>query len=410
MASLIPGARKRRGDAETAPASSALSGPARLGRRTKLLVGRLAPGAVAILDHPDIDAVAARSLAGKRPCAVINSQPSITGRYPNRGPAVLLEAGIPLYDVQKEAGDAPDLFALLEDGEPVAVTDEQLCRPDGERIASLLRLTPERVRERLDAARANLGTELAAFAENTLRYLQRPEERALLLDPVAVPPIRTPMAGKSVLVVVRGEHYEADVRRLLRYIQEQRPVLIAVDGAADTLLAEGIRPHVILGDMDSVGDAALRSGAEIVVHAYARQMVGDDEAAPGLARVRALGITENVHVFPVPGTSEDAALLLAYEKGADLIVAVGTHTNLEDFLDKGRRGAASTFLVRLKVGSRLVDARGVSRLYESREKLAPLFGFLLVSALFPLLVLLWGTPPGQVAWHSIVVWFRLLFR
>jgi uncharacterized membrane-anchored protein len=408
MASLTR--RERHSDRAAAPASSAaLAGPARLGKRTKHLVGRLAPGAVAILDHADLDAVATRALAARNPCAVINCRPSITGRYPNRGPAVLLDVGIPLFDLDAQAPGAPDLFALLADGEPVIIENEQLRRADGTPIAPLVRLTPERVRERLDAARENLDAELAAFAENTLRYLARPEERALLLDPVAVPPLQTAMAGRPVLVVVRGEHYEADVHLLRHYIEEQRPVLIAVDGAADTLLAEHIRPHVILGDMDSVGDAALRSGAEIVVHAYAR--AGDsDENAPGLARVRALGITENVHVFPVPGTSEDAALLLAYEKGADLIVAVGTHTNLEDFLDKGRRGAASTFLVRLKVGSRLVDARGVSRLYESREKLAPLFGFLLVSALFPLLVLLWGTQPGQVAWHSLVVWFRLLVR
>jgi len=406
MASLTR--RDRHSDAAASSASSiTLAGPARLGKRTKHLVGRLAPGDVAILDHADLDAVATRSLAAKRPCAVINCRPSITGRYPNRGPAVLLEAGIPLFD--QEPPGTPDLFALLTDGEPVIVENEALRRTDGGVIAPLMQLTPERVRERLDSARSNLDAELAAFAENTLRYLGRPEERALLLDPVAVPPIQTAMAGKPVLVVVRGEHYEADVHLLLRYIREQRPVIIAVDGAADTLLAEGIRPHVILGDMDSVGDAALGSGAEIVVHAYARDPVGDDEAAPGLARVRALGISKNVHVFPVPGTSEDAALLLAYEKGADVIVAVGTHTNLEDFLDKGRRGAASTFLVRLKVGSRLVDARGVSRLYESREKLGPLFGFLLVSALFPLLVLLWSTPPGQVARHSLVVWFRLLF-
>lgn len=406
MASLTR--RERHSDAAAAPASSAApAGPARLGKRTKHLVGRLAPGAVAILDHADLDAVATRALAAKRPSAVINCRPSITGRYPNRGPAVLLEAGIPLFDL--EAPGTPDLFALLSDGEPVSIENEELRRADGTVVAPLVRLTPERVRDRLDAARENLDAELAAFAENTLRYLERPEERALLLDPVAVPPLQTAMTGRPVLVVVRGEHYEADVHLLRHYIQEQRPVLIAVDGAADTLLAEHIRPHVILGDMDSVGDAALRSGAEIVVHAYDRPD-GDDENAPGLARVRALGITENVHVFPVPGTSEDAALLLAYEKGADLIVAVGTHTNLEDFLDKGRRGAASTFLVRLKVGSRLVDARGVSRLYESREKLAPLFGFLLVSAVFPLLVLLWGTQPGQIAWHSLVVWFRLLFR
>jgi uncharacterized membrane-anchored protein len=206
-------------------------------------------------------------------------------------------------------------------------------------------------------------------------------------------------------------------------VREQRPVVIAVDGAADTLLESGVRPDIILGDMDSVSDRALACGAEIVVHAYVRPRPpgnssavapatgGDDSTAataPGLVRVRALGLP--AHVFPVPGTSEDAALLLAYEKEADLIVAVGTHTNLEDFLDKGRRGMASTFLVRLKVGSRLVDARGVSRLYKGSERIAPMLGYLLVAALFPVFVLLASTPFGRAAWDGLVLWLRLLSR
>jgi uncharacterized membrane-anchored protein len=209
--------------------------------------------------------------------------------------------------------------------------------------------------------------------------------------------------------VVRGDDYEEDLLRLGRYLREQQPVVIAVDGAADTLRANGIRPDIILGDMDSVSDEALRCGAELIVHAYARhrgEEANETIDAPGMARLRALGLS--AHPFPVGGTSEDAALLLAYEKGADLIVAVGTHTHLEDFLDKGRGGMASTFLVRLKVGSRLVDARGVSRLYTTRQRTAPLLLFLGLSALFPIIALAAATPWGQVAWRSIVVWFRLL--
>ena len=384
------------------------AGPARLGRRTKDLVARLTPGAVAVLDHPDLDAVAARSLAQRRPAAVVNNQPFITGRYPNRGPSVLLEAGIPLYDLCRDRGEAPpDLFTVLTDGERVVVRDGRLLRGgDGAAVATLRALTPEVVEEDLLAARGNLDAELSAFAQNTLHYLTQDDERALLLDPVSVPAVRAAIAGRPVLVAVRGENYEEDLRRLRHYLREQRPTVIAVDGAADTLLQSGFRPDIILGDMDSVGDAALRCGAELVVHAYARPRDGD--SAPGLARVHALGL--DAHTFPVPGTSEDAALLLAYEKGADLIVAVGTHTNLEDFLDKGRRGMASTFLVRLKVGNRLVDARGVSRLYGKREKLTPLLGLLLLSALFPVGVLLWTTPPVQLAWRFVVLWFRVLFR
>ena len=243
-----------------------------------------------------------------------------------------------------------------------------------------------------------------------MEFLRRDEERALLLDPVAaLPPVRAKIAGRPVLVAVRGENYEADLARLGRYLREQRPVVIAVDGAADTLLEAGVRPDIILGDMDSVSDDALRCGAELVVHAYVRS-AGPGGSAPGLERLRGLGLDVRAHTFPVPGTSEDAALLLAYEKGADLIVAVGTHTNLEDFLDKGRKGMASTFLVRLKVGNRLVDARGVSRLYARGEALGPLLGYLLLAALFPIAVLLASTAPGRAAWDGIVLWFRLLFH
>jgi uncharacterized membrane-anchored protein len=392
-----------------------ISGVARLGRRTKALTPTLAPGAVVFLDHADLDSVAARALAARRPAAVVNDKPFVTGRYPNRGPSILLEAGIPLFDVrhaeEEEGAAAVSLFDRLADGEPVTIDGAAgVLRRGGEEVAALRPLTHERLGELLAAARENLDAELSSFAQNTLRYLDRAEERALLLDPVDVPEVSARIAGRPVLVVVRGDGYEEDLEQLAPYIREQEPVLIAVDGAADALLARGLRPHVILGDMDSVSDAALRCGAELIVHAYARPRGGDGSppAAPGLARTEALGLP--AQTFPVAGTSEDAALLLAYEKGADLIVAVGTHTHLEDFLDKGRGGMASTFLVRLKVGSRLVDARGVSRLYTGRQRSGPLFAVLVLAALFPVLVLLASTPAGQVAWRSLVVWFRLLFR
>lgn len=390
-----------------------LRGVVRLGRRTKELTQRLAPGAVAVIDHPDIDAVAARALLACRPIAVLNARSFVTGRYPNRGPDLLLEAGIPLYEVLPDAdGDETpfpgDLFTRLNDGEIVTLQGDTLRREvTGETVARLLPLRPDALKERLAAARGNLDKELTHFAENTLRYLARDEERALLLDPVAVPEVKAKIAGRPVLVAVRGESYEEDLRRLGAYIREQKPVVIAVDGAADTLVSAGVRPHIILGDMDSVSDAALRCGAELIVHAYSGPQTNGPDA-PGLARVEKLGLT--AQTFPVRGTSEDAALLLAYEKGADLIVAVGTHSNLEDFLDKGRGGMASTFLVRLKVGSRLMDARGVSRLYTGRAPLAPLLTFLAASALFPIFVLAASTPQGQVAWRAVVVWFRLLFR
>jgi uncharacterized membrane-anchored protein len=398
-----------------------LRGPIRLGKRTKELTGRLAPGSVVVLDHADLDTVAARSLLRTKPAAILNNQPFVTGRYPNRGPGLLLEAGIPLFDLappEETAGKrSTDLFALLTEGEIATIQGDAQdsavisCR-EGTIAANLIPLTPALLEEKLIAARANLDSALSDFAQNTLRYLHREEERTLLLDPVTVPDVRVSLAGRPVLVVVRGDNYEDDLRRLGPYLQEQKPVVIAVDGAADALLALGIRPHIVLGDMDSVTDSALRCGAELIVHAYVRSRdTGlDTESipdAPGMERLRSLGLEEKVTAFPVAGTSEDAALLLAYEKGAELIVAVGTHTNLEDFLDKGRGGMASTFLVRLKVGSRLVDARGVSHLYTSRQKVGPMLLFLTLAALFPIIVLLTQTPWGQVAWRAVAVWFRL---
>jgi uncharacterized membrane-anchored protein len=359
----------------------------------------LPPGCLVVIDHPDLDSVAARMLVAARPLAVVNCQRFVTGRYPNRGPSVLLDAGVALFETDD------DLFARATDGQRVRLDGGTLILPEG-LPCPLQPLTATALAERLAAARMNLNEELGHFVQNTLTYLARNEERVLLLDPVTVPDIAIDMAGRHALIVVRGDGYEDDLERLAPYLREERPVVIAVDGAADALRARGIRPHVILGDMDSVSDESLRCGAALVVHAYVQPRSGT--AAPGLARVQSLGL--DAVLFPVAGTSEDAALLLADEKGADLIVAVGTHTHLEDFLDKGRGGMASTFLVRLKVGRRLIDARGVSRLYARRGRPGWLLLFLTLSALFPVIILAASTPFGQIAWRSIVVWFRLVFR
>jgi uncharacterized membrane-anchored protein len=249
-------------------------------------------------------------------------------------------------------------------------------------------------------ARAGLAVQLEAFAANTMEYLRR--ERDLLLDGVGVPDIATRLEGRHVLVVVRGYDYRRDLQALRHYIREYRPVLLGVDGGADAQLEEGLRPDLIVGDMDSVSDEALRCGAEVVVHAYR------DGRAPGLQRVQDLGI-EPV-VFPAAGTSEDVALLLADDKGAALIVAVGTHATLVEFLDKGRAGMASTFLTRLRVGGKLVDAKGVSRLYRSRIPGYAL-ALLVLATLLTFAVALTVTPGGEsykdillVRWHDFVRW------
>lgn len=374
-----------------------LTGPARIDRRTKNLTARLRAGDIAVIDHADLDALAARSLADARVAAVVNAQPYITGRYPNRGPAVLLAERIPLYSLPD-----PALLLQIGEGQRLTIDEGDFMYVEDAPLCALTRWSERTVSEATTAARSNLGGELARFARNTLQYLD--SDKDLLLDPTDVPPVPgIKIAGRHAIVVVRGDSYKEDLLELKPYLRDVRPAIIAVDGAADALLALGYKPDIILGDMDSVSDKALRCGAQLIVHAYARR--GGE--APGLARVQALGLAATT--FPVPGTSEDAALLLAYEHNADLIVAVGTHSNLEDFLDKGRAGMASTFLTRLKVGGRLVDARGVGKLYRPPPGLAlPLA--VLLSALFPMVVMIRHAPLWSNLVNLLRVWWQLHLR
>jgi uncharacterized membrane-anchored protein len=324
-----------------------VSGVARLDRRTKRLTGRLRPGEIAVIDHVDLDRVAADSLVASGVIAVLNAKPSISGRYPNLGPEVLIQGGVVLVD-----GLGEDVFQGLREGQRVSVEGDTVLL-DGEPVASGVRQDAESVAKSMAEAREGLSVQLEAFAANTMDYLK--QERDLLLDGVGVPEVQTRIAGRHVLIVVRGYDYKEDLDVLRPYIREYKPVLIGVDGGADALVENGYTPDLIIGDMDSVTDDVLRCGAEVIVHAY------PDGRAPGLDRVRQLDVA--ALTFPAAATSEDLAMLLADEKGASLIVAVGTHANLVEFLDKGRGGMASTFLTRLKVGGKLVDAKGVSRLY-----------------------------------------------
>ena len=362
------------------------TGAARVDRRTKNLTKRLQPGDIAVIDHEDIDRVSAEALVACRPAAVVNASPSISGRYPNAGPQILVEAGVPVIDA---AGK--DVMTAIEEGQWLRIEDGAVYAVNGSggaggpRLASGMQLTPEGVADAMALARENLSGQLQAFAQNTMDYLVR--EKDLLIDGVGVPDIRTRIEGRHALIVVRGYHYKEDLQALHHYIREYKPVLIGVDGGADALLEARHRPDLIVGDMDSVSDRALTCGAEIVVHAYR------DGRAPGAERVRGLGV-EPV-ILPATGTSEDVAMLLADDKDATLIVAVGTHATLVEFLDKGRSGMASTFLTRLRIGSKLVDAKGVSRLYRSRISALSMLAMLLVGLLV-LGLALWATPGGTI--------------
>ena len=315
--------------------------------KTKQVASRLRPGEIAVISHEDLDAVSAESLVAAGARAVVNARDSITGRYVNRGAGILLEAGIPLIDKVGE-----EITRRVADGDELRLSGASVCS-NGAEIATGRLVSEEDVRESGAAGRENLRVELARFVVNTLERVA--EEDDLVFESLADVPVDAEMEGRHVVVVTRGEGHRDDLNTIRGYIGEVRPVLIGVDGGADAILELGWRPDIVVGDMDSASDEALRAASEILVHAY------EDGRAPGKERVEALGLP--CKLVRAKGTSEDVALNLAFDKGADLIVAVGSHSSLVDFLDKGRGGMASTFLSRLKVGDRLVDARGVGRLY-----------------------------------------------
>jgi uncharacterized membrane-anchored protein len=373
-----------------------VSGVARLDRRTPRLAGRLNAGDIAIIDHVDLDRMSAEALVIAKPAAIINAQPSISGRYPNLGPQLVVSHGIVLLD-----NVGAEIFAAVKEGTKVRIDGHTVFVGETPIVTGTLQ-DIETVKDLMIEAKAGLSSQLEAFAVNTAEFMGR--ERGLLLHGEGIPTVKTRFAGRHAVIVVRGHDYQRDLKSLKHYIREYKPVLVGVDGGADALLEAGLKPHLIVGDMDAVSDAALGSGAEVVVHAY------PDGRAPGLARVQDLGI-ETIK-FPTSGTSEDAAMLLADENGAELVVAVGSHANLTEFLDRGRSGMASSFLVRLRLGAKVIDANGVSRLYRNRISGAALL-LLVIAALVAVVAALAISDSGrtyldslQHDWNNVVDWIQ----
>jgi uncharacterized membrane-anchored protein len=352
-----------------------LSGPARLGRRTKLLVKTLAAGDVAVLDHQDLDRVSAEDLITAGVLAVLNCSPSSTGAYPNMGPLLLVQAGIHLVDLPDDT-----LFKRLKDGDAITISDGTVMRGPKVLVSGDVQ-EPGAVRAATDERRREIGDALEAFAKNTIEHML--EERELLSGRIELPRFDTDFRDRPALIVVRGVDHQKDLRMLRPYIRDVKPRIIAVDGGANALLEEGFKPDMIVGDMDSATEDALRCGAELVVHAY------PNGRAPGRDHLEALELP--FKLVPAPGTSQDVAMLIAAEKGAQLIISVGSQFNLVEFLDKNRRGMASTFLTRLRLGEILVDAKGVSRLYRPLPGLRPVV-FVALAGLLCLLAIVVLTP------------------
>jgi uncharacterized membrane-anchored protein len=268
-------------------------------------------------------------------------------------------------------------------------------------------LDRERVCAETEARRRDIGDALERFANNTIEHMR--EERELLAGRIQMPRFATDFRDRSTLVVARGVEHQRDLRALRPFIRDMRPLIVAVDGGADAVLEAGLTPDMIVGDMDSASEAALRCGAELVVHSYpasslnGRPGIGNGEGrAPGRERLEELGLA--FKLVPAPGTSQDVAMLIAAEKGARLIVSVGSQFNLVEFLDRNREGMSSTFLTRLRIGEILVDAKGVSRLYRPRPGLTPLL-VVIAAGVIAMIAVVWMTPALRDV--AELLWLRL---
>ena len=379
-----------------------ISGTLICGPRTKDLAKIVSPGQIVVIAHDDLDRVAAESLVQAKVAGVINVRPSITLRYPNGGPSVLDSAGIPLVDcVDSNLADIGLFEKATIDTDAGRV---QFVGPQGSEGRDVLVWSHTAIQKAMDEARDNIGNELRTFATNTLEYIDKEVDE--FFAPLELPDLRTHFKGRHCLVVVRGHDYKKDLQTLKPYIKEYKPVIIAVDGGADALLEVGLTADIIIGDFDSVTAEAL-DGPELIHHVHR------DGRAPGREELEAFG--RPYKEFVSNGMSEDVAMLMAYEAGASLIVAVGTHGTMVELLDKGRRGMASTFLTRTRLGPVLVDAKGVSRLYEGRVRRSDIV-LLLASALIVVVIMAIVAEPLRVflsglrltvrdIWYSISDWF-----
>ncbi|MFI5720230.1 putative cytokinetic ring protein SteA [Nocardia sp. NPDC051750] len=341
-------------NSETLPGRT---GIARVDRDTRRLVERLGPGDIAVLDEMDLDQAVADRLIAAGVTAVVNTSPSISGRYPNVGPEVLVAGGVLLLDTVSS-----DAFGRIKDGARVridggVVYSGRFTRKEPEVLVECLELDEEAIAERMREARNGLAEHLESFAGDTLEFIRA--ESSLLMDGIGVPGPELDLTGRQVVVVGAGPGHAEDLKKLKPFIREYGPIMIGVGTGAEALRRTGYRPDLIVGNPDDLTTKTLTCGAELIVPADL------EGRADGLERVKELGL--GATTFPCSGTPADLALLLAHHHGAALIVTAGASASLEEFFDRGRRDSnPATFLTRLKVGESIMDASAVATLYRSR--------------------------------------------
>ncbi|WP_327140730.1 putative cytokinetic ring protein SteA [Nocardia sp. NBC_01327] len=379
-------------------------GMARVDRNTRRLLQRVGPGDVVVLDEMDLDRLTADRLVEAGVAAVVNASPSISGRYPNLGPEVLVANGILLLDTLSS-----DVFKKIKDGTKVRIDGsviyaDKLTRKEPDALVEGIELTESSISERMIEARNGLADHLEAFAGNTIEFIRT--ESSLLIDGIGVPEVAIDMKKRHVVVVADGPEHVTDLKRIKPFIKEYAPILIGVGRGADTLTRHGYRPDLIVGDPEEITATTLKCGAEVILPA------DTDGHAKGLERIQDLGI--GATTFPSSGAPADLALLLADHHGATLIVTVGAAASLDDFFDRGRRDSnPATFLTRLKMGTKLMDANAVAALYRHRGSGWAL-ALVVMAALVALIVVLLATNMGGEAatwftetWHRGSHWLQV---
>ncbi|MFE6861743.1 putative cytokinetic ring protein SteA [Nocardia sp. NPDC057668] len=378
-------------------------GPARVDRNTRRLLQRVGPGDVVVLDEMDLDRLTADRLVQARVAAVVNASPSISGRYPNLGPEVLVANGVLLLDAVSS-----DVFTRIKDGAKVRVDGgivyaDRSIKKEPEALVEGIELTELGIAERMIEARNGLADHLEAFSGNTIEFIRT--ESSLLIDGIGVPEVAVDMRKKHVVVVADGPDHADDLKRIKPFIKEYAPILIGVGRGADTLVRHGYRPDLIVGDPEEITANTLKCGAEVILPA------DTDGHAKGLERIQDLGI--GATTFPSSGAPADLALLLADHHGASLIVTAGAAVSLDEFFDRGRRDSSpATFLTRLKIGTKLMDAKAVAVLYRQRGS-GWAIALVVLAALVALIVAMLATHMGTEvldwvtnAWDRTWLWIQ----